>query len=203
MGQQGTVPAEGVAPAGAEGPGAKRGGSSLRESRTQGSLVSSHLQRCGPSHRSHHGAAVSHLLQELQQGQILISRTILQRILGGLRRDRSDLPCPVPTTVIGTDITQGLQTPRVTSARANHAQHPAHLAQHGDVCQRAQKPKSHREKTPVSKHKSLLSPVPGFHRDGSSRGSARGCRAQGSPGSHSPALGTHTMPGRLGAVGRT
>lgn len=97
------------------------------------------------------------------------------------------LPCLVPTTAIGIDIIQGLQTPRVTSACANCTQRPAHLAQHRDVCQRTQKPKSHWEKTPVSKQKFLLSPVPGFCQDGSSEGSAQGCRAQGSPSSHSPA----------------
>lgn len=77
------------------------------------------LQRCSPSRRSHHGAAVSHLLQELQQGQILISRKILHCILGGLQRDHGDLPCLVATTAIGIDVIQGLQIPRVTSARAN------------------------------------------------------------------------------------
>lgn len=84
MGQRVTVPAAGVASTGTEGPGPERGSSSLRDSRTQGSLVLSHLQRCGPSRRSHHGAAVSHLLQELQQGQILISRKIPLCTFGGL-----------------------------------------------------------------------------------------------------------------------
>lgn len=203
MGQRGTIPAAGVAPAGAKGPRAEKGGSSPWESRTQGSLTPSCLQRCSPSRRSHHGTAVSYLLQELQQGQILISRKILHCILGGLQRHHGDLPCLVPTTAIGIDIIQGLQTPRVTSARANHTQRPAHLAQHGDVCQRTQKPKSHWEKTPVSKQKFLLSLVPGFCQDGSSGGSARGCRAQGSPSSHSPARGTRAMPGEPGTVGRT
>lgn len=73
----------GVALASPECPVAERGDSSPQDSRTQGSLVMSHLQSRGPSRRSHHGAAVSHLLQELQQAQILISRKILQSIPGG------------------------------------------------------------------------------------------------------------------------
>lgn len=92
MGQRGTIPAAGVALASAEGPGAEKGGSSPWESRTRGLLMPSCLQRCSPSRRSHHGAAVSHLLQELQQGQILISKKILHCILGGLWRDHGDLP---------------------------------------------------------------------------------------------------------------
>lgn len=73
----------GVALASPECPVAERGDSSPQDSRTQGSLVMFHLQPRGPSRRSHHGAAVSHLLQELQQAQILISRKILQSIPGG------------------------------------------------------------------------------------------------------------------------
>lgn len=42
------------------------------------------------------------------------------------------------------------------------ARHPAHLAQDGDVSQRAQKPKSHWEKTPAPKQKAPLGGLGGL-----------------------------------------
>lgn len=91
-------PHSGGGPSQPRGSGDKRGSSSWRESWTQPSLALFHLRACGPSGRSHHGAAASHLLQELQQGQILISGKILQCILRGQQRGHGGL---VPTTATG------------------------------------------------------------------------------------------------------